>query len=32
MPDHEILLYSNQITQALVSFETHLNPLIDFII
>ena len=32
MKNSEFCLYSNQITQALVSFETHENPLIDLII
>lgn len=30
--DYEFVLYSNQITQALVSFETDCNPLIDLIL
>lgn len=32
MKNSEFCLYSNQITQTLVSFETHDNPLIDLII
>ena len=32
MYEHEFILYSNQITQAMVSFETDENPLIDLII
>jgi hypothetical protein len=32
MSTNDFCLYSNQITQALVSFETHDNPLLDLII
>lgn len=32
MYEHEFVSYSNQLTQALVSFETDDNPLIDLII
>ena len=32
MNNTDFCLYANQITQALVSFETHENPLIDLII
>lgn len=32
MFEHEFVKYSNQLTQALVSFETDDNPLIDLIL
>lgn len=32
MYEHEFIIYSNQLTQGLVSFETDDNPLIDLII